>query len=125
MPTRNEGLSSADFNRLRTLIYHESGINLSSDKKTMMEIRIKRRLHSLDIASFGEYCDFVFTPQGTENELVHLIDVITTNKTDFFREAPHFEYLVAQALPDLAARKGANRKPGAACEYSLRTMASV
>src|ERR1035441_10324098 len=110
MATRNEGLSSADFDRLRALIYDESGINLSSDKKTMMEIRIKRRLHSLDIASFGEYCDFVFTPQGTENELIHLIDVITTNKTDFFREAGHFDYLVSKALPDLAARNGASRK---------------
>src|ERR1035441_8479414 len=104
MPTRTEGLSSADFNRLRTLIYRESGINLSSDKKTMMEIRIKRRLHSLDIASFGEYCDFLFTPQGTENELVHLIDVITTNKTDFFREAGHFDYLVS----DLTLRRSAS-----------------
>ena len=110
MTTKTEGLSSADFNRLRALIYRESGINLNSDKKTMMEIRIKRRLHSLDIASFVEYCDFVFTPQGTENELVHLIDVITTNKTDFFREPGHFDYLVSKALPELAARHGASRK---------------
>jgi chemotaxis protein methyltransferase CheR len=110
MTTRHEGLSNADFDRLRALIYRESGINLSSDKKTMMEIRIKRRLHSLRIASFPEYCDLVFTPLGREHELVHLIDVITTNKTDFFREAAHFDYLVSKALPDLAARIGASRK---------------
>ena len=109
MSTRNEGLSNADFDRLRTLIYNESGINLGSDKKTMMEIRLKRRLRSLDISSFPEYCDRVFAPEG-RNELVHLIDVITTNKTDFFREAGHFDYLVSKALPDLAARKGASRK---------------
>ena len=110
MPNRNEGLSSADFERLRSLIYRESGINLSSDKKTMMEIRIKRRLHSLKIASHGEYCERVFAPGGMDSELVHLIDVITTNKTDFFREAGHFDYLVSKALPDLAARHGASRK---------------
>ena len=110
MTTRNEGLSKADFDRLRSLIYDESGISLSSDKKTMLEIRIKRRLRSLDISSFAEYCDRVFTPQGREDELVHLIDVTTTNKTDFFREAGHFDYLVSQALPDLAARLGAARK---------------
>ena len=109
MSAKNEGLSKADFDRLRTLIYHEAGINLSSDKKAMMEIRIKRRLHSLDISSFGEYCDHVFSHQGKENELVHLVDVITTNKTDFFREAGHFDYLVAKALPELAARNGAAR----------------
>jgi chemotaxis protein methyltransferase CheR len=110
MSTRNEALSNADFDRLRTLIYDESGINLGSDKRTMMEIRIKRRLRSLGLSSFGEYCDRVFRPDARENELVHLIDVITTNKTDFFREAGHFDYLVSKALPDLAARKGATRK---------------
>ncbi len=35
--------ANADFERLRELIYAESGINLSSDKKTMLEIRLKRR----------------------------------------------------------------------------------
>jgi chemotaxis protein methyltransferase CheR len=110
MTTQIEGLSKADFDRLRGLIYNESGISLSSDKRTMLEIRIKRRLRILDISSFGEYCEHVFTPQGRQNELVHLIDVTTTNKTDFFREAGHFDYLVSQALPDLAARMGASRK---------------
>jgi len=110
MTTRNESLSKADFDRLRSLIYDESGISLSSDKKTMMEIRLKRRLVSLDISSFAEYCDCVFAPHSGEAELVHLIDAITTNKTDFFREAGHFDYLVSKALPDLAARQGASRK---------------
>ncbi|SPE36983.1 Chemotaxis protein methyltransferase 2 [Candidatus Sulfopaludibacter sp. SbA6] len=110
MNTRNEVLSDRDFDRLRTLIYTESGINLGSDKKTMMEIRLKRRLHSLSISSFAEYCDRVFAPEARHNELIHLIDVITTNKTDFFREAGHFDYLVSKALPDLAARKGALRQ---------------
>jgi chemotaxis protein methyltransferase CheR len=107
---RHAGLSNSDFERLRDLIYSECGINLSSDKKTMMEIRIKRRLQNLGIATFAEYCKSLFTPAGKDQELVQLIDVITTNKTDFFRESAHFDYLVSKALPDLAARKGANRK---------------
>src|SRR5579862_5642415 len=110
MSTRNEGLSKTDFDKLRTLVYEVSGINLSVDKKTMMEIRLRRRLQKLELSSLGEYCDHVFSPRGREHELIHLIDVITTNKTDFFREAGHFEYLVSKALPDLARRKGAIRK---------------
>lgn len=109
MTTRNEELCNADFERLRELIYAESGINLSSDKKTMLEIRLKRRMRSLNMASLADYCDQVFGPEGIARELVHLIDVVTTNKTDFFREAGHFEYLVSKALPDLAARFGASR----------------
>ncbi len=109
MSTRNEELCNADFERLRELIYAESGINLSADKKTMLEIRLKRRMRSLNMASLADYCDRVFGPDGIANELVHLIDVVTTNKTDFFREAGHFDYLVSTALPDLAARHGVSR----------------
>jgi chemotaxis protein methyltransferase CheR len=110
MHTRSEELSTADFDKLRALIYNESGINLGVDKKTMVEIRLKRRLRSLGVASLGEYCARVFSKHGIEDELVHLIDVITTNKTDFFREAGHFDYLTGSALPDLVARKGPGRQ---------------
>lgn len=106
---KQESLSNAEFEKLRNLIYAESGINLGSDKKTMLEIRLRRRVKSLDLPSLSEYCGQVFGPQGLEHELVHLIDVVTTNKTDFFREAGHFDYLVTKALPDLAARHGSYR----------------
>jgi chemotaxis protein methyltransferase CheR len=104
-----EGLSKADFERLRNLIYTECGINLSADKKTMLEIRLKRRLKILDLSSLDEYCSQALGSAGLKNELIHLIDVVTTNKTDFFREAGHFDYLVSKALPDLAARLGSYR----------------
>jgi len=109
MGARNEALCNADFERLRGLIYAESGINLGLDKKTMLEMRLRRRLRSLNVPSFVEYCDRVFAAEDKEVELVHLIDAVTTNKTDFFREAGHFNYLVSKALPDLAARRGADR----------------
>ena len=110
MNTRDESLCNADFNRLRAMVYEQAGIHLNSDKKTMLEIRIKRRLRSLNISSYAEYCNFVFTPDGHQTELVHLIDAVTTNKTDFFREAGHFDYLVSKALPVLAEQKGVARK---------------
>jgi chemotaxis protein methyltransferase CheR len=109
MSTGNETLCHADFERLRGLIYSESGINLGLDKKTMLEMRLRRRLKSLNVPSFAEYCDRVFAAEDKGGELIHLIDAITTNKTDFFREAGHFNFLVAKALPDLAARNGADR----------------
>ena len=51
--------------------------------------------------SFDEYYDFVFSGEGRAEELQNMIDVITTNKTDFFREPRHFDYLVQTALPEL------------------------
>ncbi len=97
-----EGLSSRDFTRLRELIHVETGICLSPEKKTMVEVRLKRRLRILNMATYNDYCEFVFGRKGMKEELIHLIDVITTNKTDFFREPAHFEFLAQKALPELA-----------------------
>jgi chemotaxis protein methyltransferase CheR len=132
MDTLSEGLSAADFDRIRSLVYKESGISLNAEKKTMLEIRLRRRLRSLDFASSAEYCSYLFAPATREAELVHLIDAVTTNKTDFFREPEHFEYLVSKALPDLEKRKGLVRKAliwSAGCStgeepYSLAMMFS-
>ena len=106
----NESLSAADFDRLRSLIYTESGINLNQEKKTMLEVRLRRRLHSLHFSSCAEYCAYLFGPGAGDRELVHLIDAVATNKTDFFREPDHFEHLTARALPDLDARNGPDRR---------------
>jgi chemotaxis protein methyltransferase CheR len=104
MSTHEQGLSNADFNRLRRLVYDRSGINLTAEKKTMLEVRIRRRLRSLNLESYAEYCEFLFAQRGHEGELVQLIDVVTTNKTDFFREPSHFVYLTEKALPALSER---------------------
>ena len=109
MSARDENISNADFGRLRSLIYAQSGISLNAEKKTMLELRIKRRLRSLNLNSFGEYCDYLFGPHGEKEELVHLLDVVSTNKTDFFREPEHFEFLVEKAIPDLVARNQSGR----------------
>ena len=69
----------------------------------MLEVRIGKRVKALALASFREYCDFIFSPEGRQQELLKMIDVVTTNKTDFFREAHHFDYLTNTALPALMA----------------------
>jgi chemotaxis protein methyltransferase CheR len=109
MSARDESISNRDFGRLRSLIYAQSGISLNADKKTMLELRIKRRLRSLNFSSFGQYCDYLFGPHGEKEELVHLLDVVSTNKTDFFREPEHFDFLVEKAIPDLVARNQSGR----------------
>jgi chemotaxis protein methyltransferase CheR len=101
MSARDECISSRDFARLRKLIYAEAGIHLGPGKQTMLEVRIKRRLKALRLSSYAQYCDYLFDSKGMKEELVHFIDVVTTNKTDFFREPGHFDFLVSKALPEL------------------------
>jgi chemotaxis protein methyltransferase CheR len=106
MSTHEETLSDRDFARLSSFIHHEAGIRLGHEKKTMLEGRLKRRLRDLNIGSYRQYCDYLFAEQGLREEKVRFIDVVTTNKTDFFREAKHFDYLTQRALPELAPRLG-------------------
>jgi chemotaxis protein methyltransferase CheR len=109
MSAHDESISSRDYARLCDLIYREAGIALSAEKKTMLEVRIKRRLKALGLGSYVEYCELLFSRQRPQDEMLHLIDVVTTNKTDFFREPRHFDFLTARALPDLTARNRAGR----------------
>ena len=110
MSPRSDGLSNADMSRLCELIYAESGIKLTPDKRIMLEMRLKRRLQELEIDSYGEYCDFLFTGHHQDQEIVHLIDVVTTNKTDFFREGGHFEVLAKTVLPEYRTSSAAGRE---------------
>lgn len=109
MSAHDESISTRDYTRLCNLIYDKAGIRLGTEKKTMLEVRIKRRLKALELSSYGQYCDYLFGHQGLKEELVSLIDVVTTNKTDFFREPKHFNFLVETALPELTARDGGGR----------------
>ncbi|QHT68149.1 protein-glutamate O-methyltransferase [Rhodocytophaga rosea] len=94
-------MSTAEFNKLSTFIYNEYGIKLPPVKKTMLESRLQKRLHALQFSTFREYCDFAFSNQGKHTEIIPMIDLVTTNKTDFFREPVHFDFLQTYILPEL------------------------
>ena len=79
-----EHLTDKDFKALSTFIQEHLGIRMPPAKKGMIEIRLRKRLRALGIKRFSDYCDYLFSPDGLTNELSSLIDVITTNKTDFF-----------------------------------------
>ena len=101
-------IKDKEFKQFSSFIYERVGILMPQAKKTMLEARLQKRLKTLDMNSFEEYAQFVFSPEGQKTELVHLIDVITTNKTDFFREPVHFEHLTQKTLPAIMNHKGRN-----------------
>ncbi|MGE5478652.1 MAG: CheR family methyltransferase [Bacteroidales bacterium] len=104
-------LSQNDFKRLARFIEGYCGIRMPESKRTMLEGRLRRRLTALHLDDFHQYCRYVFDEHGLEEEAVHLIDAVTTNKTDFFREPEHFRYLAGTALPRLLQLRGADRTP--------------
>jgi chemotaxis protein methyltransferase CheR len=96
----NAKLSQADFDRLSRFIFDQSGIKLPQVKLIMLQSRLQKRLRDLNLTNFKEYVDYVFSPEGLENEIIHMLDVVSTNKTDFYREPIHFDYLNNVALPE-------------------------
>ncbi|HEY9069619.1 MAG TPA: protein-glutamate O-methyltransferase [Candidatus Ozemobacteraceae bacterium] len=97
-------LSNTEFSQLSRFIYDRWGINLPPTKRQLLEGRLRKRLSHLQMTSFQEYCSYLFSPAGIESEAPLMIDLVTTNKTEFFREADHFEYLAHTAVPDLRSR---------------------
>jgi chemotaxis protein methyltransferase CheR len=95
----SQKLSDHDFLRLSIFIKEKTGIALSDVKKTMLQARLQKRLRVLHLHSFSDYCKHLFSSDGAE--IGNFINVVTTNKTDFFREPHHFEYLVNTAIPFL------------------------
>lgn len=99
-----------DFEFLRKLIKSRTGIELGQRKREMVYGRLARRLRALELDSFDAYCRFVESADG-ENELLAMVNAITTNLTKFFREDHHFKHLANAVLPDLAAKQARNARP--------------
>jgi len=100
-------LSKSDFSRLSSFIYDQCGIKMPDSKKIMVEARLKKRLRELEMNSYSEYCNFLFSNNGSQAEITQMVDVITTNKTDFFREPKQFEFIKDRALNELISLDGA------------------
>jgi chemotaxis protein methyltransferase CheR len=85
-------LDPKTFERFRQVVYREAGITLSTGKEALVASRIGKRMRALGIDTAGGYLDLVESDHSGE-ELIHLIDAISTNVTSFFREADHFDFL--------------------------------
>ncbi|WP_297509150.1 protein-glutamate O-methyltransferase CheR [uncultured Caulobacter sp.] len=99
-------LSARNFARLAEFIHSYSGIKMPSNKQTMLEGRLRRRMRAHGMDDVNAYCRFLFEEGGLDGETTYLIDAVTTNKTEFFREPVHFTFMEKTALPRLAKSRG-------------------
>jgi chemotaxis protein methyltransferase CheR len=93
-------LNHHQFQEISRLVYQQCGINLKSGKEALVRARLTKRLRALHMSSVEAYMHLIGSQQG-QHEIQTLIDVMTTNKTSFFREAAHFDYLAEVILPNL------------------------
>ncbi|MCV2886442.1 hypothetical protein OE749_17235 [Aestuariibacter sp. AA17] len=83
-------LTPRDHARVASFIHDSVGIQLPEQKRNLVESRLRKRQNALSIPSLGDYIDYALS---TKEEHIHLIDNLTTNKTEFFREASHYPVL--------------------------------
>ncbi|MDH4163778.1 MAG: protein-glutamate O-methyltransferase [Nitrospirota bacterium] len=100
-------MTQSEFGRFSEFIGNQCGIKMPLSKKVMLEARLQKRLRTLGIKTFAEYYEFVIG-DGEHKELVHMLDAVTTNKTDFFREPGHFQYLTDHVLPEYVEERERN-----------------
>jgi chemotaxis protein methyltransferase CheR len=107
-------MSRSTFGRFRALIYRLSGIALGESKEGLVRSRIGKRMRTLGLRDYDDYLEHLMSdPSG--DEIIHLLDVISTNVTCFFREEDHFRMLADEARRWSAANRGRLRLWSAAC----------
>jgi len=96
-------INDAEFEAVRRLLYQETGIVLNDGKLDMVRARLAKRLRHHDLPTMGAYVRLLHEqgPNGTERQ--EFVNCLTTNKTDFFREPHHFDYLRDTLIPQVAA----------------------
>ncbi len=116
-------LSDTQFSKISHVLYDICGIHLTEGKEDLVKGRLMKRLRLLGLDSFDSYLKFL-DQDASGQELSAMVDSLTTNKTDFFREKQHFDFLSKRIIPEVAARGTAFRIWSAGCStgaepYSL------
>jgi chemotaxis protein methyltransferase CheR len=94
-------MTESTFRQFSQFIQTRFGIKMPRLKKNMLQTRLQKRMRHLNISSYNDYRDYVFSAEGQKQELQHMIDAVTTNKTDFFREPKHFQFISEEVIPAL------------------------
>lgn len=100
---QNRGLTNNDFQRVRRIIHEYAGIFINEGKEALVQSRLMKRMRVLGITTFSEYLDQI-EKERPGGEFLSFVDVLTTNKTSFFRESKHFDYIRKVVLPSMSGR---------------------
>ena len=109
-------ISDDEFALFQSLICREAGIHLAASKKPMLVSRLMRRVNALNLESFGEYYRHVINDRA--EEMVRLLDAVSTNETWFFRNPKHFSFVKETLCPAWIAEAKEGRRPRTVTAWS-------
>lgn len=107
MPGEPNVLTAQQFENIQRMAYDRFGLNLTSNKRSLVESRVEKLLRDEGEDSFGDYWRRVET-DSTGESLIALVNVLTTNFTTFLREPQHFQFLERRVVPELGANGSLN-----------------
>ena len=85
-------MSEKEFELFTSFIYDNFGIHLTESKRHMLELKIQRLVHANGMDGYTEYYNMISNTKERE-KIIDFLNEITINKTDFFREINHFNYI--------------------------------
>ena len=103
-------MADSQFEKLRDIIYHRSGIDFQINKKYILESRLGRRLNELNIDTYDDYIAFLTIGPYRDDEFQEMFNRITINETSFFRNNPQLEVFERVALPKLIENNSSTRR---------------
>jgi chemotaxis protein methyltransferase CheR len=104
-PLGTPAISIEEFESFRALIYKAAGISLGASKQQLVASRLAKRLRHYGHRTFSEYYDTLRRASFAGDEMTRFVNCITTNKTSFFREPHHFDFLREEIVPAAAASR--------------------
>ncbi|MBI9101492.1 MAG: chemotaxis protein CheR [Spirochaetales bacterium] len=94
-------LSEETFYKLSDLVNKFMGIKMPIAKRALLEARLQKLIRGNDLGSFENYLDFISRKNHRDPDIVNFCNAVATNKTDFFRENAHFDFMTKTALPEI------------------------
>lgn len=96
----NPAIDEEDLRYFCALIEERAGIALKTTKQDLIKARLRARLDHHGLGAFGEYRRLLQSLSKNDPEWEVFVNLLTTNKTDFFREPAHFRFLTQRILPE-------------------------
>ena len=103
-------MSTAQFEKLRKIIYDRAGIHFPDAKKYVLESRLGHRLGELEVEDFDQYIAFLTMGPYQSDEFQEMFNRITINETSFFRNEPQLDVFERKILPEILEKRKATKR---------------
>lgn len=110
MQVKQYPFTEEDFERFRQLISRESGIFFDRGKWDILRLGLTDRATITGMESLQDYYELLTSEEEHDRELRRLLDHLSVQETQFFRNLPQFDALRKYIIPEIAKRKSGSHR---------------